>query len=116
MTGRELLAGRYEVRGLLGRGGMAEVHIGRDTRLGREVAVTGVVTDPDGVRISIEDSSTLGGTSRITLIFDNDITTLRRWRVTDPQGYTTTVSLGGIQKNVAIDPRTFNLGFMRPVE
>lgn len=27
------LAGRYEVRSLIGRGGMAEVHLGFDTRL-----------------------------------------------------------------------------------
>src|SRR5680860_1274873 len=34
-----MLADRYEVGALLGRGGMAEVHRGRDTRLGRQVAV-----------------------------------------------------------------------------
>ncbi|QGH68140.1 Stk1 family PASTA domain-containing Ser/Thr kinase [Pseudactinotalea sp. HY158] len=34
-----LLAERYEVGELIGRGGMAEVHIGRDTRLNRTVAV-----------------------------------------------------------------------------
>ncbi|WP_432487318.1 Stk1 family PASTA domain-containing Ser/Thr kinase [Kineococcus sp. SYSU DK018] len=34
-----LLGGRYEVGALLGRGGMAEVHVARDTRLGRMVAV-----------------------------------------------------------------------------
>ena len=34
-----LLGGRYEVGELLGRGGMAEVHRGRDVRLGRDVAV-----------------------------------------------------------------------------
>src|SRR4051812_23676768 len=33
------LGGRYEIGELLGRGGMAEVHIGRDGRLGRSVAV-----------------------------------------------------------------------------
>ena len=33
------LGGRYEIGELLGRGGMAEVHIGRDSRLGRTVAV-----------------------------------------------------------------------------
>jgi beta-lactam-binding protein with PASTA domain/predicted Ser/Thr protein kinase len=33
------LGGRYEIGDLLGRGGMAEVHIGRDARLGRAVAV-----------------------------------------------------------------------------
>ncbi|MEW5810822.1 MAG: serine/threonine-protein kinase [Actinomycetota bacterium] len=39
MTGRELLVGRYEVRGMLGRGGMAEVRDGWDTRLCRPVAI-----------------------------------------------------------------------------
>lgn len=34
-----LLGGRYEVGELLGRGGMAEVHEGYDTRLGRTVAI-----------------------------------------------------------------------------
>ncbi len=35
----KILAGRYEVGDLIGRGGMAEVHIGYDTRLGRTVAI-----------------------------------------------------------------------------
>jgi serine/threonine protein kinase len=39
MDGRELLAGRYELRGVLGRGGMAEVRDGWDTRLNRAVAI-----------------------------------------------------------------------------
>ncbi|WP_315093098.1 Stk1 family PASTA domain-containing Ser/Thr kinase [uncultured Cellulomonas sp.] len=37
--GSRTLAGRYEVGELIGRGGMAEVHIGHDTRLGRTVAI-----------------------------------------------------------------------------
>jgi eukaryotic-like serine/threonine-protein kinase len=35
----ELLGGRYELRGILGRGGMAEVRDGWDTRLDRAVAI-----------------------------------------------------------------------------
>ncbi len=35
----DLLGGRYEVGDLIGRGGMAEVHRGYDTRLGRPVAI-----------------------------------------------------------------------------
>ncbi|MEY3019043.1 MAG: Serine/threonine-protein kinase [Actinomycetota bacterium] len=34
-----LIGGRYELRGLVGRGGMADVHRAHDHRLGREVAV-----------------------------------------------------------------------------
>lgn len=37
-TGR-LLNGRYEVRELIGRGGMADVYLGADARLGRQVAI-----------------------------------------------------------------------------
>lgn len=33
------LAGRYEIGDLIGRGGMAEVYLGRDTRLDRKVAI-----------------------------------------------------------------------------
>ncbi len=35
----QILGGRYEVGELIGRGGMAEVHKGHDTRLGRPVAI-----------------------------------------------------------------------------
>src|SRR3954454_1473614 len=38
-TEARLLRGRYELGDVLGYGGMAEVHLGRDVRLGREVAV-----------------------------------------------------------------------------
>jgi serine/threonine-protein kinase len=39
MTEATLLGGRYEVHEQLGVGGMAEVFLGRDTRLGRDVAI-----------------------------------------------------------------------------
>jgi len=37
--GARLLAGRYQVGELVGRGGMADVHVGMDARLGRRVAI-----------------------------------------------------------------------------
>jgi eukaryotic-like serine/threonine-protein kinase len=40
-----LLGGRYQVGELLGYGGMAEVHKGRDLRLGRDVAIKMLRTD-----------------------------------------------------------------------
>ncbi|GAB3671117.1 hypothetical protein GCM10027591_16820 [Zhihengliuella somnathii] len=39
MTAPQILDNRYEVGELIGRGGMADVHRGRDIRLGREVAI-----------------------------------------------------------------------------
>lgn len=84
--------------------------------LARDTRVTNVASDPEGVRISIEDSTTIGGTSRITLSFDAAVTELKRWRVVDPQGLTTTVSLADVEKNRTIDPRIFMLNYMRPVD
>jgi serine/threonine-protein kinase len=43
--GNERLGDRYEVGGLLGRGGMADVRVGRDTRLGRTVAIKRLRSD-----------------------------------------------------------------------
>jgi serine/threonine protein kinase len=46
-----LLAGRYQVGNLIGRGGMADVHVGTDSRLGRRVAIKllkpSLATDPN---------------------------------------------------------------------
>jgi serine/threonine protein kinase len=38
-AGPRLIAGRYQIGELLGRGGMADVHLGLDARLGRKVAI-----------------------------------------------------------------------------
>ncbi|MCM3241107.1 serine/threonine protein kinase, partial [Heyndrickxia oleronia] len=35
----ELINDRYQVGEVIGRGGMATVHVGRDVRLGRQVAI-----------------------------------------------------------------------------
>ncbi len=48
--GTRLLAGRYQLGDLIGRGGMSDVHLGTDTRLGRRVAIKllkpSLATDP----------------------------------------------------------------------
>ncbi|WP_128773291.1 Stk1 family PASTA domain-containing Ser/Thr kinase [Actinomyces oricola] len=45
-----ILAGRYEVRELIGRGGMAEVHLGFDNRLSRIIAIKLLRADIAGDR------------------------------------------------------------------
>jgi eukaryotic-like serine/threonine-protein kinase len=44
-TGPSRLGERYELGGLIGRGGMADVRVGRDLRLGRTVAIKRLRTD-----------------------------------------------------------------------
>lgn len=50
MPAQKILAGRYELGALIGRGGMADVYAGTDSRLGRRVAIKllkpSLATDP----------------------------------------------------------------------
>ena len=81
--------------------------------LARDLAVTDVTNDPGGVRISLEDRATLGGTSKIQLFFDADVKTLSQWRITDPQGYLTTVQLSNLQKGRSVDGALFFINYGR---
>ncbi|APF36180.1 hypothetical protein BOQ54_01585 [Chelatococcus daeguensis] len=70
--------------------------------LARDVKVLDVRTAPSGVvEVIFEDSSTLGGTSKVTLVYDAKANVLRQWIVVDPQGYETSVAL----QDVNIVPR-----------
>ena len=81
--------------------------------LARDLSVTDVANDPGGVRISLEDRATLGGTSKIQLFFDADVKTLSQWRITDPQGYLTTVTLSNLQKGKSVDGSLFFINYGR---
>jgi outer membrane lipoprotein-sorting protein len=71
--------------------------IGDRIELGRTIPVLGVERSSTETDIILQDSSTLGGTSRITLTFDAQVQELKRWRILDPQGFETTVSLSGLR-------------------
>ena len=81
--------------------------------LARDLSVTDVANDPGGLRISLEDRSTLGGTSRIQLFFDPEVKTLSQWRITDPQGYQTTVQLANLQKGRPVEGSLFFIYYGR---
>lgn len=81
--------------------------------LARDLTVTDVANDPSGVRISLEDRATLGGTSKIQLFFDPEVKTLSQWRITDPQGYITTVTLSNLQKGKSVDGSLFFINYGR---
>lgn len=81
--------------------------------LGLDVRVTAVDRDPSGVRISLEDRSTLGGTSKITLYFDQAVENLSQWRIIDPQGFQTTVVLSNIDRTRRVDPQLFVINYER---
>ncbi|MGU3539285.1 outer-membrane lipoprotein carrier protein LolA [Methylobacterium sp. A54F] len=81
--------------------------------LARDLTVTEVTNDPGGIRIGLEDRATLGGTSKIVLYFDAEMKTLSQWRITDPQGYVTTVQLSNLQKGKAVDGSLFFINYGR---
>ncbi|WP_148210534.1 outer-membrane lipoprotein carrier protein LolA [Beijerinckia indica] len=77
--------------------------------LAQDVKVVEVQSDPSAVTIIIEDKATFGGTSRINLVFDPVKFTLKQWKVTDPQGYETLVSLFNLDLTKKPDPALFQL-------
>ncbi|MCJ2033349.1 LolA family protein [Methylobacterium sp. J-068] len=81
--------------------------------LAKDLTVNDVSNDPGGVRIALEDRSTLGGTSKIQLFFDAELKTLSQWRITDPQGYQTIVQLSNLQKGRAVDGAAFFINYGR---
>jgi outer membrane lipoprotein-sorting protein len=81
--------------------------------LSRDVRILEAAQEADGVRLSLEDRSTLGGTSKITLYFDRNLEALRRWRVIDPQGFQTTVALSNLDRDRRVDPGLFVINYER---
>ena len=81
--------------------------------LGRDLKITEVAPENEAVRISLEDRSTFGGTSKITLYFDKDLANLTRWRIVDPQGFQTTVSLANLERNARVDQKLFVINYER---
>ncbi|HKG84095.1 MAG TPA: outer-membrane lipoprotein carrier protein LolA [Beijerinckiaceae bacterium] len=84
--------------------------------LGQDIRIVGVSLEPEGARVLLEDKSTLGGTSKIALFFDKDVRTLQRWRIVDPQGFTTIVALSNLDTGRRVDPRLFVINYERMLD
>jgi outer membrane lipoprotein-sorting protein len=79
--------------------------------LGQDIKITGISSEPNAVRINLEDTTTLGGTSRITLFFDPEVQDLNQWRIVDAQGFQTMVVLNQVQKGRRIDQSLFRIQY-----
>ena len=77
--------------------------------IARDTKVLDVKMDANAASISIEDKATLGGTSRIKLIFDPSSFALKQWIIKDPQGIETVVSLFNVDFNRKPDPELFKI-------
>jgi outer membrane lipoprotein-sorting protein len=83
--------------------------------LGQDIKITNVFRDAESAQLSLEDRSTLGGTSQITLYFDSEVKNLTQWRIVDPQGYQTIVMLTGIERGRRVDPSLFVISYDRAI-
>ncbi|BCB17435.1 outer membrane lipoprotein carrier protein LolA [Bosea sp. ANAM02] len=81
--------------------------------LAREGTLKGASIDGDLLTVRLEDRSTLGGTSKITLKFDLVANELRQWVVVDPQGYETAISLYNLDTRRRPDPQNFVIDYQR---
>jgi outer membrane lipoprotein-sorting protein len=81
--------------------------IGDRVELGRTIPVIGVERTGSETDVILQDSTTFGGTSRITLTFDAQVRELKQWRILDPQGFETTVTLSGLNRSARVDPSLF---------
>jgi outer membrane lipoprotein-sorting protein len=80
-----------------------------ELNLKKDVKIADVSSDPKSTTITIEDSATFGGTSRIKLNFDRKAFALQQWEVTDPQGYQTLVTLHNVDLKSVPDVNLFHI-------
>ncbi len=80
-----------------------QINISKDLKLIRAKA------DALQASITVEDKTTFGGTSRITMLFNPETFDLTGWRVTDGQGITTQVSVANIRKGANLAEKNFEI-------
>lgn len=66
--------------------------------------------------LMLEDRSTLGGTSRIRVVFDGESYALKEWTVTDPQGNDTRVTLSNLNLAALPDKGLFVIDEQKLIE
>lgn len=77
--------------------------------LEHDVKLVDTAVEDSGVHVLLEDKATFGGASKIQLVFDQKSFKLTQWRVTDPQGNETLLSLYNIDQKTTPDPALFKL-------
>lgn len=81
--------------------------------LAKDLRIMNVSADQAQTSIRVEDKTTLGGASRITLFFNSEDFVLSRWVVTDPQGNDTRVQLSNVDLHQRLDKSLFMISTER---
>lgn len=79
--------------------------------IARDSKVVGLALEGEDVVLTLEDRQTIGGTSRIRVMFDGRDLALRQWTVTDPQGFDTTVRLANTDFSSRPDQKLFYIEY-----
>jgi outer membrane lipoprotein-sorting protein len=77
--------------------------------------VVSVFTEPEWVTVVLEEGSSLGGKSRIQLMFSGSDYTLKQWTVTDAQGYDTTVAIFDVDTTSKPADKLFYINEIKPL-
>lgn len=81
--------------------------------LARDTKILDVSSRGGEVSVQIEDRATLGGTSRITMIFREEDFRMVRWIVNDPQGSDTMVTLANVDLQEKPEASLFRINYER---
>ena len=80
----------------------------RDTiNIVNDAKIAAINVSGERVIVDLDDSSTFGGTSRISLGFDRRTMQLKQWTITDPQGYDVSILLTEINLDDEPEPLLF---------
>jgi outer membrane lipoprotein-sorting protein len=84
--------------------------------LNKDMTILKVDQQVDKTVIEIEDKATFGGTSRIWLHFDPQISVLKRWIIRDPQGQETNVILANLDTSRRPDLALFKINYDKVID
>jgi len=80
-----------------------------DLDLLKDAKVTAVATSPQRTSVTVEERSTVIGTSRLTVVFAGNPFALKQWTVTDPQGLDTTVMVDHLDSHEIPPAQAFTI-------
>lgn len=84
--------------------------------IAKDSKVVSLTREGADIVLLLEDRSTLGGTSRIRVVFEGENYALKEWTVTDPQGSDTRVSLSNLDLAALPDKALFTIEEQKLIE
>lgn len=80
--------------------------------LRKDAKVTSV-TAGDGLITVVVQESTVFGSGKLTLVFDENTAVLKQWTVTDAQNQDTSVAIYNVRTGTPVDPKSFKIDYQR---